>query len=316
MGWLSPFVLTMLIGGLAMLVAFCMIELRVDEPMFQLELFRIRAFSAGNLAALLASMGRGGLQFILIIWLQGVWLPQHGYAFSRTPLWAGIYMVPLLVGLLIAAPASGWLSDRFGAGRSRPGGCSSRLSAFSCLIVLPVNFSVRLVRADSAADRHRHGPVLGAEQRRRDELAAAGPAWGGRGNARNLHELGERSLDRRLLQPDDRRAASGLPHALQSGLLAHGVPAADATRISHLPPVVDTLRVVPRLQPDRDAPRPARAARIAAWPGPRPDRPQLLPEPDLEARSIPRSSTPSASRSSPASSPRSHRCCAAASTTT
>src|SRR5882757_2746565 len=138
MGWLSPFVLTMLIGGVAVLAVFCLIELRVEEPMFHLELFRIRAFSAGNLAALLASMGRGGLQFILIIWLQGVWLPQHGYAFSRTPLWAGIYMVPLLVGLLIAAPASGWLSDRFGARPFATGGMVVAALSFFLLIVLPV----------------------------------------------------------------------------------------------------------------------------------------------------------------------------------
>ena len=89
MGWTSPFVLTTLLGGVALLVVFCLIELRTDEPMFHLELFRIRAFAAGNMAALLAAIGRGGLQFILIIWLQGIWLPEHGYNFSRTPLWAG-----------------------------------------------------------------------------------------------------------------------------------------------------------------------------------------------------------------------------------
>ena len=47
-------------------------------------------------------MARGGLQFILIIWLQGIWLPLHGYAFDQTPLWAGIYMLPLTVGFLVA----------------------------------------------------------------------------------------------------------------------------------------------------------------------------------------------------------------------
>ena len=92
-----------------------MIESRVAEPMFQLSLFRIRAFTAGNVAGLAVAIARGGLQFMLIIWLQGIWLPLHGYDFSDTPLWAGIFLLPLTAGLLIAGPISGILSDRFGA---------------------------------------------------------------------------------------------------------------------------------------------------------------------------------------------------------
>ncbi len=141
MGWTSPFVLTMLFGGLALLVVFCVIEQRVAEPMFHLELFRIRAFAAGNIAALLAAMGRGGLQFILIIWLQGIWLPEHGYSFSQTPLWAGIYMMPLIAGFLIAGPASGWLSDRYGARPFATGGMLLAALSFALLIALPVGFS-------------------------------------------------------------------------------------------------------------------------------------------------------------------------------
>src|SRR5690242_19156194 len=102
MGWTSPFVLSCIIGGLALLAAFVWIELHVEDPMFHLDLFRIRAFTAGNIATLLSAIGRGGLQFILIIWLQGIWLPEHGYSFTRTPLWAGIYMLPLIAGFLVA----------------------------------------------------------------------------------------------------------------------------------------------------------------------------------------------------------------------
>ena len=108
---------------------------RSPEPMFRLNLFRIRAFTAGNIAGLLGALGRGGLQFMLIIWLQGIWLPQHGYSFSQTPLWAGIYMVPLTIGFLLLGPVSGILSDRYGARvfatgglaavRRRPSCCSS-----------------------------------------------------------------------------------------------------------------------------------------------------------------------------------------------
>jgi len=141
MGWTSPLVLTTLIGGVAMLGAFCFIELHVAEPMFHLELFKIRAFAGGNIAALLAAMGRGGLQFILIIWLQGVWLPLHGYDFARTPLWAGVYMLPLIGGFLVAGPVSGYLSDHFGARPFATGGLIVAAISFVLLMVLPVDFS-------------------------------------------------------------------------------------------------------------------------------------------------------------------------------
>src|SRR5699024_2190013 len=97
MGWASPLVLAGLVSGAVLLVVFCVVETRIAEPMFEMALFRIRPFSAGNLAGLLASMGRGGLQFMLIIWLQGIWLPLHGYSFAQTPLWAGIFLLPLTV---------------------------------------------------------------------------------------------------------------------------------------------------------------------------------------------------------------------------
>src|SRR6202030_2914503 len=102
-------------GGLAILVAFGIIETKVANPMFRLTLFRIRAFSAGNVASFLASLSRGGLMFMLIIWLQGIWLPLHGYSFSQTPLWAGIYMIPLTIGFLVSGPLIGVLADRYGA---------------------------------------------------------------------------------------------------------------------------------------------------------------------------------------------------------
>ena len=125
MGWTNPWVLTGLIGGLAVLIAFCIIETRVDDPMFSMSLFRIKAFSAGNFAGLLASIGRGGMQFMLIIWLQGIWLPLRGYDYESTPLWAGIFLLPLTIGFLIAGPTSGWLSDRFGARPSPAAACCS-----------------------------------------------------------------------------------------------------------------------------------------------------------------------------------------------
>ena len=141
MGWTGTWVLAELIGGVALLVAFVFIELRVPDPMFHLDLFRIRAFSAGNAASLLSSIGRGGLQFMLIIWLQGIWLPLHGYNFVDTPLWAGIYMLPLTAGFLVAGPSAGWLSDRYGARPFAVAGMLLAAASFGLLMLLPADFS-------------------------------------------------------------------------------------------------------------------------------------------------------------------------------
>ena len=134
MGWTNPKVLAEILGGLLVLVIFGIVETRVKQPMFRLSLFRIRAFSAGNGASFLASISRGGLMFMLIIWLQGIWLPLHGYSFSETPLWAGIYMIPLTVGLLAAAPLSGMLADRYGARPFATGGLVLAALTFILLI--------------------------------------------------------------------------------------------------------------------------------------------------------------------------------------
>ncbi|MEY2552374.1 MAG: hypothetical protein QOC57_234, partial [Ilumatobacteraceae bacterium] len=147
MGWTGPWVLAELIGGVILLVAFWLIENSVAEPMFNLKLFRIRAFSAGNLAGLMMSIGRGGLQFMLIIWLQGIWLPLHGYNFEDTPLWAGIFMLPLTAGFLIAGPAAGWLSDRYGARPFATGGVLLAAVSFGLLMLLPADFAFPIFAA-------------------------------------------------------------------------------------------------------------------------------------------------------------------------
>ena len=130
-----------MIGGVGLLAVFCVIETRIEHPMFHLDLFRIRAFTFGNLASLLAGLGRGGLMFILIIWLQGIWLPRHGYSFESTPLWAGIFMLPMTVGFLVAGPLSGWLSDRYGARPFATGGMLIAALSFLWFAALPVNFT-------------------------------------------------------------------------------------------------------------------------------------------------------------------------------
>jgi len=237
MGWTSPWVLAALAGGTAVLVLFCLIELRVEDPMFHLELFRIRAFTAGNVASLLAAMGRGGLQFILIIWLQGIWLPEHGYDFARTPLWAGIYMLPLIGGFLVAGPASGWLSDRFGARPFATGGMVIAAVSFLLLIVLPVDFAYpwfALVLLLNGI-----GMGLFASPNSAGVMNSLPPTQRGAGagmlatfmNTASVLSIG---VFFTLMIVG---LASGLPSTLDHGLVAHGVPAADAARVSHLPPV-------------------------------------------------------------------------------
>jgi hypothetical protein len=140
-GWGSPRVLALLGAAIASLVAFVLVERRSATPMFRLALFRIRAFTFGTLSTFLSSVARGGLMFMLIIWLQGIWLPQHGYAFTETPLWAGIYMLPLTLGLLVAGPASGYLSDRFGARPFSTAGMLLTAVGFGLLMLLPTDFS-------------------------------------------------------------------------------------------------------------------------------------------------------------------------------
>jgi MFS family permease len=230
-------VLGALLGGVALLIAFCLIELRTEEPMFHLELFRIRAFAAGNLAALLAAIGRGGLQFILIIWLQGIWLPEHGYDFSRTPLWAGISLLPLIAGFLIAGPTSGYLSDRFGARPFATGGMVIASVSFLLLIVLPVEFSYTWFALILLLNGV--GMGLFSSPNSAGVMNALPPSQRGAGagmlatfmNSASVLSIG---VFFTLMIVG---LSSGLPHALQSGLVEHGVPATDAARISNLPPV-------------------------------------------------------------------------------
>ena len=139
-GWTNPWVLGAIAAGLGLLVVFCIVELRVAQPMVNIRLFRSAAFGMGNLAGLMSSVGRGGLQFMLIIWLQGIWLPLHGYSFESTPLWAGIYLLPITFGFLVAAPIAGTLADRFGARPLTVGGMALMALSFIALLLIPVNF--------------------------------------------------------------------------------------------------------------------------------------------------------------------------------
>jgi MFS family permease len=237
MGWTAPFVVGSLAGGLALLAVFVLIEQRVDEPMFRLDLFRIRAFTAGNLATLLSAIGRGGLQFILIIWLQGIWLPEHGYNFAQTPLWAGIYMLPLIAGFLVAGPLSGYLSDRFGARPFATGGMVLAALSFVLLILLPVDFGYTWFALILLLNGI--GMGLFSPPNRAGVMNSLPPAQRGVGGGMNATFQNSASVlsigvffSLMIIG-----LASSLPSTLHNGLVAHGVPNAAATHVSHLPPV-------------------------------------------------------------------------------
>jgi MFS family permease len=237
MGWTSPVVMAEIFGGLAILILFGIIETRVTHPMFRLTLFRIRAFSAGNVASFLASLSRGGLMFMLIIWLQGIWLPLHGYSFSQTPLWAGIYMIPLTVGLLLAGPISGILADRYGARPFATGGLVLVALTFIALIELPVDFSyfgfAVLIFLNSVG----MGMFIAPNQTGIMNSLPASQRGAGAGMAGTFNSSAQVLSIGIFFTLMILGLASTLPSALFHGLTAQGVSPTVATRVSHLPPV-------------------------------------------------------------------------------
>ena len=237
MGWTSPAVIGALVLGVALLVAFCIIETKVDQPMFRLQLFRIRAFTSGVLASFLAALSRGGLMFMLIIWLQGIWLPLHGYDFSVTPLWAGIAMLPLTLGFLIAGPLSGILSDRYGARPFATGGMLGTAVCLALLEFLPVDFpywafAVILLLTGltmaSFGSPNRAGVMNSLPPQHR------GAGSGMNTTFQNSAQVLSIGIFFTLMIVG---LTSSLPENLLHGLVAHDVPSGLAERVAHLSPV-------------------------------------------------------------------------------
>ncbi|HEX3796276.1 MAG TPA: MFS transporter [Acidimicrobiales bacterium] len=237
MGWTSPLVLSALGLGVAFIIAFCIIETKVPDPMFRLQLFKIRAFTSGVAASFLAALSRGGLMFMLIIWLQGIWLPLHGYAFTATPLWAGIAMIPLTAGLLIAGPVSGILSDKYGARPFATGGMIAAALSFLLLELLPVNFPYWLfgiilffagLSMASFGSPNRTGVMNSLPPEHR------GAGSGMNTTFQNSAQVVSIGIFFSLMILG---LSASLPHSLFHGLTANGVPTADARRAANLPPV-------------------------------------------------------------------------------
>ncbi|MEY9856716.1 MFS family permease [Catenulispora sp. GAS73] len=236
-GWTNPWVDAGLIGGVALIVVFCVIEAKISDPMLPMTLFKNRDFSTGNLANLLGAIARGGLQFMLIIWLQGIWLPLHGYDYKDTPLWAGIYMIPLTLGFLAAGPIAGHLSDKFGPRVFAAGGLVAMAVSFAGLLLIPTDFSywvfALLIFLNGIGGGLFSAPntslIMSSVPTR-----MRGAASGARATFMNAGMVLSMGIFFSLMVAG---LSSSLPHTLSSGLTAQGVPAGTATQISHLPPV-------------------------------------------------------------------------------
>ena len=237
MGWTSPVVLAGLIGGVVLLTAFCLVEQRVEAPMFDLKLLRIRAFAAGNAATLLASIARGGLQFMLIIWLQGIWLPLHNYDFAVTPLWSGIYLLPLTFGFVVSGPVSGWLSDRHGARAFASGGLLVSAAAFGGLLVLPTDFRYGLFAVLIFVAGAGMGLFSAPNAAAIMNSVPAGQRGAASGMLATFQNSGFVLSIGVFFSLMIAGLASALPTTLSRGLIAQGVPAGTAHQIAHLPPV-------------------------------------------------------------------------------
>jgi MFS family permease len=237
MGWGSPGVLSALSVGLVLLCAFAVIEMRVAHPMFRLPLFRIRAYTFGVLSSFLSAVARGGLMFMLIIWLQGIWLPEHGYSFTDTPLWAGIYMLPLSAGFLIAGPISGYLSDKFGARPFATGGMVGAAVGFVLLAFLPTDFAY----PEFALILLINGLSMGAfaPPNRAGVMNSVPPEH--RGSGGGMNQTFQNSAQVLSIGIFFSLMIAGLSTTLRTtmttGLEAHGVPVAVAQHVGSLPPV-------------------------------------------------------------------------------
>ncbi|ANF31703.1 MFS transporter [Leifsonia xyli] len=236
-GWGNPWVLGAIIGGIVLLGLFVFVELKVPAPMFDMRLFRIRAFSSGIFAGFLAAIGRGGLQFMLIIWLQGIWLPLHGYSYESTPLWAGIYMLPITIGFLVAGPISGALSDRFGSRAFATVGLLLVAATFIGLLLIPVNFEYWQFAVLTGLNGIGSGLFSSPNRTAIMNSVPAnerGAASGMAGVALNAGSSLSIGIFFSLMIAG---LSVALPSALTNGLTSHGVPANIAAQVGNTPPV-------------------------------------------------------------------------------
>jgi MFS family permease len=248
-GWQSPTVHAVLAAGILLLIAFVVIESRVDDPMVELSLFRNRAFAAGNLATLAASLAQGGLQFMLIIWLQGIWLPLHGYDYADTPLWAGIFLLPLTLGFLVSGPLSGTLSDRFGSRGIATAGMTLFGATFIGLLMLPIDFPywafAVLIAANGVGTGMFAAPNTSAimssvPARQRGVASGMRATFQNSGTALSIGVF----FSLMIVGLSER-----LPDAMSGGLIQQGIPPDIAHEIGAMPPVATLFSAILGVNP-------------------------------------------------------------------
>jgi MFS family permease len=249
MGWTNPDVFGLLAGGAVLLAAFVVLETKVAEPMIQLSLFRIRAFTAGNVAAFAVSIARGGLQFMLIIWLQGIWLPLHGYNYHETPLWAGIFLLPLTAGFLVSGPVAGTLSDRFGSRGLASTGMLVFAGSFIGLMLLPVDFSYWVFALLLAANGIGSGMFAAPNTSSMMSSVPASQRGVASGMRATFQNSGTALSIGAFFSLMIAGLASGLPKALSRGLQQHGVAQSIAHHVGTLPPVSSLFAAVLGVNP-------------------------------------------------------------------
>jgi MFS family permease len=249
MGWMNPSVVSLLTGGAALLAVFAVIESRIAEPMFQLALFRIRAFTAGNIAGFAVALARGGLQFMLIIWLQGIWLPLHGYDYRDTPLWAGIFLLPLTAGFLIAGPLSGTLSDRFGARGFATAGMVVFGASFIGLMLMPVDFPYWAFALLTAANGIGGGMFAAPNSSSIMSSVPARHRGAASGMRSTFQNSGTALSIGAFFSLMIAGLASTLPKTLTGGLQQLGVPHGIAHQVGTLPPVSSLFAAVLGVNP-------------------------------------------------------------------
>ena len=264
MGWGNPWVIAGIAAGSALLAAFLWIETRVPDPLFHLALFKIRMFAAGNLSGFLSSLARGGLQFMLMIWLQGIWLPLHGYAYQDTPLWAGIYTMPMMIGFIGLGPISGWMSDRYGARAFATSGMAITAVGFVFLNILPGDFNrwvffailllmgcgMGLFAAPNTTSIMNSVPA-----------DVRGVASGMRGTFQNVGMMVSMAVFFSVLTAG---LASSLPGVMTAGLTQQGLPAAVAHKLAGLPPISVLFAAFLGYNPMRTLVPPSVAAHLAS----------------------------------------------------
>lgn len=235
-GWSNPYVIGGVVSGVLLLIAFIFLELKSKDPMFNLKLFKEKSFSLSMLSSFLAGGARWGLEFIIIIWLQGIWLPLHGVDFTKTPFVAALYLLPLTVAFLVLGPIAGKLSDKYGPTIIATGGMMINFFAFLLLSTFPVNFNAWYFIAVTTMMGIGQGMFLSPNAASIMNSLPADQRGAGAGMRTTFGYMSMMFSMIIFFTLLTTGLAATLPHAIYTGLVAQGINATAALAASHIPP--------------------------------------------------------------------------------